>query len=125
MIYETFREAFQNIWSNRFRTFLTMLGIIIGEMAVIVIVGLGNGMTQSIKDSFSDMGTNILSVQIMGYGSRTVSAQDMYDIVEARPDLFSGISPTGSLNGTVKVGTDTYSNTSVKGVSETYLAMLG
>ena len=125
MIYETFREAFQNIWSNKFRTFLTMLGIIIGEMAVIVIVGLGNGMTQSIKDSFSDMGTNILSVQIMGYGSRTVSAQDLYDIVEARPDLFSGISPTGSLNGTVKVGTDTYSNTSVKGVSETYLAMLG
>ena len=125
MIYETFREAFQNIWSNKFRTFLTMLGIIIGEMAVIVIVGLGNGMTQSIKDSFSDMGTNILSVQIMGYGSRTVSAQDMYDIVEARPDLFSGISPTGSLNGTVKVGTDTYGNTSVKGVSETYLAMLG
>ena len=125
MIYETFREAFQNIWSNKFRTFLTMLGIIIGEMAVIVIVGLGNGMTQSIKDSFSDMGTNILSVQIMGYGSRTVSAQDLYDIVEARPDLFSGISPTGSLNGTVKVGTDTYSNTAVKGVSETYLAMLG
>ena len=125
MIYETFREAFQNIWSNKFRTFLTMLGIIIGEMAVIVIVGLGNGMTQSIKDSFSDMGTNILSVQIMGYGSRTVSAQDLYDIVEARPDLFSSISPTGSLNGTVKVGTDTYSNTSVKGVSETYLAMLG
>ena len=125
MIYETFREAFQNIWSNKFRTFLTMLGIIIGEMAVIVIVGLGNGMTQSIKDSFSDMGTNILSVQIMGYGSRTVSAQDMYDIVEARPDLFGGISPTGSLNGTVKVGTDTYSNTSVKGVSEKYLAMLG
>ena len=125
MIYETFREAFQNIWSNKFRTFLTMLGIIIGEMAVIVIVGLGNGMTQSIKDGFSDMGTNILSVQIMGYGSRTVSAQDLYNIVEARPDLFSGISPTGSLNGTVKVGTDTYSNTSVKGVSETYLAMLG
>ena len=125
MIYETFREAFQNIWSNKFRTFLTMLGIIIGEMAVIVIVGLGNGMTQSIKDSFSDMGTNILSVQIMGYGSRTVSAQDLYDILEARPDLFSSISPTGSLNGTVKVGTDTYSNTSVKGVSETYLAMLG
>ena len=44
MIYETFREAIQNIWSNKFRTFLTMLGIIIGVMAVMVIVGLGNGM---------------------------------------------------------------------------------
>ena len=50
MIYETFREAIQNIWSNKFRTFLTMLGIIIGVMAVMVIVGLGNGMTTSIQN---------------------------------------------------------------------------
>ena len=125
MIYETFRQAFQNIWSNKFRTFLTMLGIIIGEMAVIVIVGLGNGMTQSIKDSFSDMGTNLLSVQIMGYGSRSITVQEMYDVVESRPDLFSSISPTGTLSGTVKVDTTSYSNTSVKGVSEEYLSMLG
>ena len=41
MIIETFRQAIQNVWSNKLRTFLTMLGIIIGVMAVIVIVGLG------------------------------------------------------------------------------------
>ena len=46
MIFETFRQAIQNVWSNKLRTFLTMLGIIIGVMAVIVIVGLGNGMTK-------------------------------------------------------------------------------
>ena len=46
MIVETFRQAIQNVWSNKLRTFLTMLGIIIGVMAVIVIVGLGNGMTR-------------------------------------------------------------------------------
>ena len=125
MIYETFRQAFRNIWGNKFRTFLTMLGIIIGEMAVIVIVGLGNGMTQSIKDSFSDMGTNILSVQIMGYGSRMVSVQDVYDIVEAHPELYSAVSPTGTLSGTVKVGTTSYTTTTVKGVSEIYLSMMG
>ena len=45
MIFETFRQAIQNVWSNKLRTFLTMLGIIIGVMAVIVIVGLGNGRT--------------------------------------------------------------------------------
>ena len=67
MIYETFCQALQNIWSNKFRTFLTMLGIIIGVTAVIVIVGLGNGMTQSIESSFADMGTDLLSVQVMGY----------------------------------------------------------
>ena len=42
MIFETFRQAIQNVWSNKLRTFLTMLGIIIGVMAVIVIVGLAN-----------------------------------------------------------------------------------
>ena len=113
MIYETVRQAFQNIWSNKFRTFLTMLGIIIGVMAVIVIVGLGNGMTQSIKDSFADMGTNILSVQIMGRGSRNVSVDAVYDIVESHPDLFASVSPTGTVSGTVK------------GVSEVYFDMLG
>ena len=81
MIYETFREAVQNIWSNKFRTFLTMLGIIIGVTAVIVIVGLGNGMTQSIQSSFSDLGTNIISVQVMGYGSRSVKVEDIYSLV--------------------------------------------
>ena len=125
MIYETFREALQNIWSNKFRTFLTMLGIIIGVTAVIVIVGLGNGMTQSIASSFSDMGTNILSVQVMGYGSRSVKVSDFYDLVEAHPDIFGDVSPTPGINGTVKVGTTTYSNTSVKGVSESYLGMSG
>ena len=125
MIYETVRQAFQNIWSNKFRTFLTMLGIIIGVMAVIVIVGLGNGMTQSIKDSFSDMGTDLLSVQVMGYGARSVSVDSVYDIVESHPDIFESVSPTGSVSGTVKVDTDSYSNTTVKGVSEVYFEMLG
>ena len=127
MIYETFREAFQNIWGNKFRTFLTMLGIIIGVMAVMVIVGLGNGMTTSIQDEFADMGTNTLSVQVMGYGTRSVKINDFYAIVEAHPDIFSAVSPTSSLSGSVKVGTETdaYSSTSVKGVSEAYLDMAG
>ena len=125
MIYETFREAVQNIWSNKFRTFLTMLGIIIGVTAVIVIVGLGNGMTQSIASSFADLGTNIISVQVMGYGSRSVEVEDVYSLVDAHPDLFEAVSPTASINSTVKVGTTSYSNTSVKGVSESYLGMSG
>ena len=127
MIYETFREAFKSIWGNKFRTFLTMLGIIIGVMAVMVIVGLGNGMTTSIQDEFADMGTNTLSVTVMGYGARSVKINDFYDIVEAHPDIFSAVSPTSSLNGSVKVGTETdsYSSTSVKGVSEAYLDMAG
>ena len=127
MIYETFREAIQNIWSNKFRTFLTMLGIIIGVMAVMVIVGLGNGMTTSIQNEFADMGTNLLTVQIMGYGSRSVKVKDFYELVEKNSDVLGDVSPVISMSGTVKVGTDddSYSSTSVKGVSEVYLNMGG
>ena len=127
MIYETFREAIQNIWSNKFRTLLTMLGIIIGVMAVMVIVGLGNGMTTSIQNEFADMGTNLLTVQVMGYGSRSVKVKDFYELVEKNSDVLGDVSPVISMSGTVKVGTDddNYSSTSVKGVSEVYLNMDG
>ena len=127
MIYETFREAIQNIWSNKFRTLLTMLGIIIGVMAVMVIVGLGNGMTTSIQNEFADMGTNLLTVQIMGYGSRSVKVKDFYELVEKNSDVLGAVSPSISMSRTVKVGTDddSYSSTSVKGVSEVYLNMDG
>ena len=90
---ENIRLAFQGIWGHKLRSLLTMLGIIIGILAVIVIVGLGNGMTASMKDSFSSMGTNTLTVNIMGYGSRMVSIEDVYNIVEENPDLFEDISP--------------------------------
>ena len=93
MIIETFRQAIQNVWSNKLRTFLTMLGIIIGVMAVIVIVGLGNGMTQSMRDSFSSLGTNTLNIQVWGYGSRTASVDDLYKIVDQNRDLIQAISP--------------------------------
>ena len=124
MIVETFRQAIQNDWSNKLRTFLTMLGIIIGVMAVIVIVGLGNGMTQSMRDSFSAMGTNTLSINIWGYGSRTVTVEDVYAIGTKNPDLIRSISPQIDFsNNTPKVGTTTYRYSTVAGVDENFTSM--
>ena len=124
MIVETFRQAIQNVWSNKLRTFLTMLGIIIGVMAVIVIVGLGNGMTQSMRDSFSAMGTNTLSINIWGYGSRTVTVEDVYAIGTKNPDLIRSISPQIDFSSnTPKVGTTTYRYSNVAGVDENFTSM--
>jgi putative ABC transport system permease protein len=124
MIVETFRQAIQNVWSNKLRTFLTMLGIIIGVMAVIVIVGLGNGMTQSMRDSFSAMGTNTLSINIWGYGSRTVTVEDVYAIGTKNPDLIRSISPQIDFSSnTPKVGTTTYRYSTVAGVDENFTSM--
>ena len=125
MLRETFRQALRSIAGNKFRTLLTMLGIIIGIMAVIVIVGLGNGMTQSMRDSFASMGTNTLTVSVPGFGSRTVDVEEMYALADENPDLFEGMSPVVGLSGTVKVGRSTLDETSASGVSEAYLAMSG
>ena len=93
---ETFQLSLKNIWGSKMRTFLTMLGIIIGVTAVIVIVGLGNGMQGYIEDSFADMGTDSLTVMILGRGSsRSVSEEQMYELVEENQDTLKLISPHG------------------------------
>lgn len=123
---ESFQLALENIKGSKMRSFLTMLGIIIGVCAVIVIVGLGNGMQAYMEDSFSEMGTNTLTVNIMGRGSsRSISEEQMYEMVEENSDLLKAISPTVAMSGTVKIGTEYASATSVSGVSEDYLSMKG
>ena len=123
-LWESFRLALSNIWASKMRSFLTMLGIVIGVCAVIVIVGLGNGMQSYMQDSFAEMGTNTLTVNIMGRGSsRSVSEEQMYEIVEENRDYLEHISPTVSMSGSVKIGTSYASATSVSGVSEDYFAM--
>ena len=118
---ETFQMAVKNILSSKVRTLLTMLGIIIGVCAVIVIVGLGNGMQGYIEDSFADLGTDSLTVQILGRGSsRSVSEEQMYALVDENQDLYKQISPTVAMMGVVKIGSDSISTSSITGVSEDY-----
>ncbi|MCD8344289.1 MAG: ABC transporter permease [Oscillospiraceae bacterium] len=122
-ILESFSLAFKNIVSSKMRTFLTMLGIIIGVAAVTVIVGLGNGLEGYVTDSFADMGTDTLTVSVQSRGStRTLEVEDMYEIVE-ESEYLNKCSPTATMPGFVKIGTETTSS-SVTGVSEDYFDMM-
>ena len=123
---ETFQLALKNISGSKLRTFLTMLGIIIGVCAVIVIVGLGNGMQGYIEDSFAEMGTDSLTVMIMGRGSsRSVSEEQMYQIVADHQDVLDQLSPSVPVAFSPKIGSSTVSSTSVTGVSEDYFSIKG
>lgn len=118
---ESFILSLQNIRSGKMRAFLTMLGIIIGISAVMVIIGLGNGMEQYMTDMFHSIGTNTLNVTITGRGtSRELSVEDMYEIVEDNPAFLSDLTPTVTMRGTVKVGTETLDSTTATGVGESY-----
>ena len=125
-ILESLELALKNIVSSKTRTLLTMLGIIIGVAAVIVIVGLGNGLEQYVTDSFSDMGTNTLTVTVMSRGAtRTMDVDDMYEIVEENSQYLDLCSPTANMMGYVKIGSETTTSTSILGVSEDYLDIAG
>ena len=123
-ILESLELAVKNIVSSKTRTLLTMLGIIIGVAAVIVIVGLGNGLKGYVTDSFSDLGTDTLNVTVMTRGStRSLSVDDFYSIVEEESGTLALCSPTVQMPGQVKIGSDTADSTSATGVSEDYLTI--
>ena len=56
--------ALRAIGANKVRSFLTMLGVIIGVMSVTVLIAIGQGTTASVTESISAMGTNLLTVNI-------------------------------------------------------------
>lgn len=120
---QSFKLAIKSIWGNKMRSFLTMLGIIIGVAAVIILVSLVNGYMGSVVESFASMGVNQINVNMTNLTSRTVDADQMYAFYDEHGDLFDGISPNVSLSVTVKKGDDSMDSTSVAGRSEQYLDM--
>lgn len=124
-IYESFSMAMKNIKSSKTRSILTMLGIIIGVAAVIVITGIGNGMEKYMKDQFESMGTNTLSVYVLGRGNQKMTVDDMQVIVDENSEYLDKMTPTISFQGSKKVGTDNLNSTNVTGVSEQFLDIKG
>ncbi len=121
-IWQCFIMAFKSLSTSKMRSLLTMLGIIIGVGAVIVIMALGNGMTVYMNDSFAAMGTTNISVNISGRGSsRTVDVDDMYEFYDENRDLFNYISPTVSAMAQVRGADNEIYTPSIMGVSEQYL----
>jgi putative ABC transport system permease protein len=77
MLFNTILLALREIQRNLLRSFLTILGIVIGVAAVITMVTLGNGATQAVKDQISSLGSNLLMVrpgQRLGPGAPTAGA---------------------------------------------------
>jgi len=122
---ESFNLALKSIWGNKMRSFLTMLGIIIGVAAVITLVSLVNGYMGYMTESFTSMGTNQINVNLMNMSTRFVTEEDMYDFYDEHQDIFIQMTPSVQVSGSVKAGSEQLSSTSVTGVSEEYADMKG
>ena len=122
---QSLKLALKSIRSNKMRSFLTMLGIIIGVASVIILVSIVNAYMSYMTESFASLGTNRISVNMINLSTRSVSDDEMYEFYEEHTDVFDNLSPVVSVSTRVKHGSDTMSSTSVTGVSEEYLDIMG
>lgn len=124
----TFKKSFilalSNILYDKMRSLLTMLGIIIGVAAVIILISLMNGMTRMMTDSFAEIGLTTISVNVTNRGgSRVVDEDIIWQLRDDNPELIEGVSPSANIsNATVKVGNNDITDTAT-GVSEEYATM--
>ncbi len=101
-ILQSFKMALKSIWSNKMRSFLTMLGIIIGVASVIILVSLVNGQMSYMTERFASMGTNQINVNVTNLSSRSITVDQMYEFYEDNRNLFSQMTPKVSLSSTLK-----------------------
>lgn len=117
--------AVSSILSNKLRSILTMLGIIIGITAVIALVSLMSGMTGEVTSAFEEVGIESITVSITDRGStKELPVEDMQKLADENPDVIAGWSPTVSMPAFVKNGNDSISS-SATGVNEYYLGLKG
>ena len=123
---QSFRLAVKSLVTSKMRALLTMLGIIIGVAAVIIITSLGNGMQNYMNAQFEEMGSNLVQAQVMNDGSsRSVDADDMYALVDKYPQYLSGVTPYLQIQPAVRHGSDKFERTKVYGVGETFMTARG
>jgi putative ABC transport system permease protein len=118
---QSLRLALKSILSSKTRSALTMLGIIIGVASVIILVSIIGGFSNSLKDRFASMGTNLVNVRITERSElRNVTVGDMDKLVLENPSLYTGFSPVVSVSRpTIKYGSVNFSTTGY-GTNEDY-----
>jgi putative ABC transport system permease protein len=130
-IWESIKTALRALRSNKLRTVLTMLGIIIGVAAVIAMVAIGQGAAIQVRNQFAAMGTNLLSInrgnasRFMGGPAATtkqiaqLTPADADAIAEHYPDTISEVAELARGSVTTKIGDKNW-QTSCQGVSPEY-----
>ena len=87
---QSFKLAIKAVLSNKMRSFLTMLGIIIGVAAVIILVSVVSGyMGQVIKD-FEGMGVNKITIFVRNMNTRHITDSEMYEFWDEHGDWING-----------------------------------
>ena len=127
---DTFHLSLRALMRNRMRTFLTMLGIIIGISSVIIMMSLGSSLTYVMNDAFSSLGTNVISVTAKwerdGGNWRILHQLDQsdYDAIAQGCSRISAISPEAYSSMPLVFGNNNHSG-NIEGGNASYLQLNG
>lgn len=122
MIYQSLKMAGKSIASNKMRSFLTMLGIIIGVASLIVLVSIAGGATNSVTDQISSMGTNLLTVSILDDKENPLKLSELSEF--AQDEGIELVAPIAQTSVTAKSGYTSESMT-VYGTTAAYYDIQG
>ena len=119
MLGECVRMSFSNILGNRARSFLTVLGILIGVAAVIALITTVNGFSGSLSNSFSSMGAGTLTVTVSGSDLKSgMTTEDLTELTKL--DAVEGVTPNVTLSARVSRGGSYETRISVSGKNSYY-----
>lgn len=139
MFFENIKEAVTSIFSNKMRSILTMLGIIIGISAVITITTIGSSIQSTLTSTLNSLGGNTISVYLEAnypeddedwetwvypeLEQEDYITQEMVDeLMETYPEHITGIAASNSLgSGQIYESPDVYANVSVQGMTPEYI----
>lgn len=117
---QAFKMAIKSILGGKVRSFLTMLGVIIGVASVISAVAFAQGSTKQITDQIQSLGSNLIQISITGRNSnRNVTYEDLQKFAEENSSEISSLAPQINSNMTVKAGNKSTS-TSIIGTTPEY-----
>ena len=119
MLKECIAMSISNITGNKVRSFLTILGIMIGVAAVIALISTVSGVSNSLSDSFSSMGAGSLTVSITGSDLKSGLSTEDLDTITAL-DCVDGVTPSVSISARVSYGGSYESGVSVSGKNTYY-----
>lgn len=117
-IFNIIKMAFKNIKSNKLRSGLTMLGLIIGIASVIVLVGIGTGATTSVTDSVQSLGTDILTLDIVS-GDISLEYEQVDELLNI--SNVEQVAPYKNISATASRETTTSSRASIMATNDNYL----
>ncbi|EJF92071.1 MacB family efflux pump subunit [Bartonella melophagi] len=128
-LYEAFAMALFAMNAHRMRTFLTMLGVIIGIASVIAMVSLGNGTQEKILENFKSLGTNILTI-LPGKNFSDPLADKITSLVEDDAQALSGLLYVDGVTPQISVSSTVYyegieANAVIVGVGEQFFQTHG